>query len=147
MTSAEHTPPKRSVRWSLSATHLRFLKFLVVGGFAAAVNFGSRIVFSLWLQYAWAIVLAYLIGMITAFCLNRLFVFRNTTNPLGHQVGWFVLVNLLAVAQTLVISLLLARWLLPAIGWSWQPELCAHAVGVAVPVVTSYIGHKHLSFR
>lgn len=140
-------PAGGSKRWALAPAHERFLKFLAVGGFAAGVNFGSRIVFSLWLSYSVAIVLAYLLGMVTAFCLNRLFVFRTTTRPLGHQVGWFIVVNLLAVAQTLAISLLLARWLLPAIGWSWNVELCAHAVGVAVPVVTSYIGHKHLSFR
>jgi putative flippase GtrA len=125
----------------------QFALFVLVGGTAAAVNFGSRIVFSLWLGYATAIVLAYLLGMTTAFILNRLFVFRSTTTALHHQVMWFVIVNLLAVAQTLAISLLLARWLLPAMGWTWQPELCAHAVGVAVPVVTSYIGHKRLSFR
>ncbi|QWT18706.1 GtrA family protein [Bacillus sp. NP157] len=121
--------------------------FILVGGTAAAVNFFSRIMFSLWLDYATAIVLAYLLGMTTAFILNRLFVFRATTTALHHQMMWFAIVNLLAIAQTLAISLLLARWLLPAIGWTWEPELCAHAVGVAVPVVTSYIGHKRLSFR
>lgn len=125
----------------------QFALFILVGGTAAAVNFGSRIVFSLWLGYTAAIALAYLLGMTTAFILNRLFVFRGTTTALHHQVMWFVVVNLLAVTQTLTISLLLAQWLLPAIGWTWQRELCAHAVGVAVPVVTSYIGHKKLSFR
>lgn len=131
----------------LTPAHLRFFKFLAVGGFAAAVNFASRILFNLWVSYAIAIVLAYVLGMCTAFCLNRLFVFRTSSSPLHHQISWFIVVNLLAVAQTLAISLLLARWLLPSIGWTWQVELCAHAVGVALPVVTSYIGHKHLSFR
>ena len=140
---ADSVPPTRPGNLLRS----QFALFVLVGGTAAAVNFGSRIVFSLWLSYATAIVLAYLLGMTTAFILNRLFVFRSTTSALHHQVMWFVIVNLLAVAQTLAISLLLARWLLPAIGWTWQPELCAHAVGVAVPVVTSYIGHKKLSFR
>ncbi|WP_049621989.1 GtrA family protein [Frateuria defendens] len=125
----------------------QFALFILVGGTAAAVNFGSRIIFSLWMGYATAIVLAYLLGMTTAFLLNRLFVFRETTTALHHQATWFVIVNLLAVAQTLLISLFLARWAFPAISWTWRPELCAHAVGVAVPVLTSYIGHKHLSFR
>jgi putative flippase GtrA len=141
--TADALPPARSGNPFRS----QFALFILVGGTAAAVNFGSRIVFSLWLGYATAIVLAYLLGMTTAFILNRLFVFRTTTTALHHQMMWFVIVNLFAVAQTLAISLLLARWLLPAIGWAWQPELCAHAVGVAVPVITSYIGHKKLSFR
>jgi putative flippase GtrA len=121
--------------------------FILVGGTAAAVNFGSRIALSLWFSYPAAIVLAYLLGMITAFLLNRMFVFRETRSRLHHQMMWFVIVNVFAVVQTLAISLLLARWLFPAIGWSLKPELCAHAVGVVVPVVTSYLGHKHLSFR
>lgn len=124
----------------------RFLRFLLVGGFAAAVNFGSRIVLDLFMAYVPAIVLAYGIGMLTAFVLNRRFVFTGAGNPVSHQAGWFVLVNLAAVLQTVLVSLLLARWVLPAIGWSWQPETVAHAFGVAVPVVSSYFGHKWLSF-
>lgn len=125
----------------------QFALFILVGGTAAVVNFGSRILFSMWTSYAVAIILAYLLGMATAFCLNRLYVFRETTTALHHQMAWFVVVNMLAVLQTLAISLLLVRWLLPGIGWTWQPELCAHAVGVIVPVLTSYIGHKKFSFR
>jgi putative flippase GtrA len=98
------------------------------------------------MPYVAAIVLAYCIGMATAFVLNRRFVFTGTDTPVVRQAGWFVLVNLAAVAQTLVVSLLLARWGLPAIGWDWQVETVAHAFGVAVPVVTSYFGHKWLSF-
>lgn len=124
----------------------RFLRFLLVGGFAAAVNFGSRIVFDLAMPYVLAIVLAYGVGMATAFVLNRRFVFVGAGGAVGRQAGWFVLVNLAAVAQTVLVSLLLARWLLPAVGWSWRPETVAHAFGVAVPVVTSYFGHKWLSF-
>ncbi|UPG96656.1 GtrA family protein [Luteibacter aegosomatissinici] len=125
----------------------QFALFVLVGGTAAVVNFGSRILFSMWTSYSLAILLAYLLGMATAFCLNRLFVFRETTIALHHQMAWFVVVNLFAALQTLAISLLLVRWLLPMVGWSWQPELCAHAVGVIVPVLTSYIGHKKFSFR
>ena len=125
----------------------RLLKFVGAGGIAAALNFGSRIVLGQWLSYTTSIVLAYLIGMATAFILNRLFVFRTTTTALQKQIGWFVLVNVAAVLQTLAISVILARWVLPGIGVEWHNETLAHAVGVAVPVITSYIGHKYLTFR
>ena len=124
----------------------RVVLFLVAGGVAALANFGSRILLSLALPYVPAIVLAYCIGMATAFLLNRAFVFKGASNPLGHQLAWFVAVNLLAVAQTVLISLLFARWVFPAAGMDWHPETVAHALGVLVPVVTSYYGHKHLSF-
>lgn len=125
----------------------QFIAFVVAGGMAAGVNFGSRIALSHWLSYVPAIVLAYCIGMFTAFMLNRLFVFKRTGNALHQQAFWFVMVNLFAVLQTVLISLLLARWLFPAVGMDFHPETIAHAVGVILPVFTSFVGHKRLSFR
>ena len=125
----------------------QLVKFILAGGTAAAVNFGSRILLSLWLPYEAAIVVAYLIGMLTAFVLNRAFVFAQVENTLRSQVSWFIAINLAAVLQTLLISLLLARVLFPAIGMEFHPETLAHAVGVAVPVITSYLGHRRFTFR
>ncbi|MBB3834822.1 GtrA family protein [Xanthomonas codiaei] len=121
--------------------------FLAAGGIAAAANFGSRIVLSHVLAYVPAIVIAYIIGMITAFLLNRAFVFKNPTNSVGAQVAWFVLINLFAVAQTVVISLLLSRWLTLWLPGRDTAETLAHAIGVVFPVFTSFVGHKYLSFR
>lgn len=125
----------------------RFFLFLLSGGVAALANFCSRILFSMFVTYSVAIVLAYLVGMVVAFLLMRSLVFADATNRTHIQIAWFVVVNLLAVAQTLIISLLLARWLLPAMGVQNGAETIAHAIGVLVPVVTSYFGHKFLSFR
>ena len=124
-----------------------FPRFLLAGGIAALANMGSRWVFSHVMPYVPAIVLAYLVGMATAFVLNRLFVFTTASNAMRSQLGWFIAINLLAVLQTLVVSLLLARLVLPALDWTWQAETIAHVIGVLVPVFTSYIGHKRLTFR
>jgi putative flippase GtrA len=124
----------------------QLLLFLMAGGLAALANFGSRIGLSLLLPYVAAIVIAYLIGMTTAFVLNRAFVFTGAANPVGQQAWRFVLVNAAAIAQTIAISLLLARWLLPAAGVTAHVETIAHGVGVVVPVFTSYLLHKHWSF-
>ena len=125
----------------------QLVRFILAGGTAAAANFGSRILLSRWLSYEAAIVVAYLIGMLTAFVLNRAFVFAQVENTLRSQVSWFIAINLAAVLQTLLISLLLARVLFPAIGMEFHPETLAHAVGVAVPVITSYLGHRRFTFR
>ncbi len=125
----------------------QFIKFLLAGGFAALVNIGSRIVLNRWMPYSAAIVAAYICGLLTAFTLNRRFVFRETVNPLHRQAFWFTVVNLAAVAQTLIVSLLLAKLLFPAIGFDWHIDTVAHALGVAAPLITSFIGHKHLTFR
>ncbi|WP_077439503.1 GtrA family protein [Rhodanobacter sp. C01] len=125
----------------------QFLLFLITGGLAALVNFFSRIGFSRWMDYTPAIILAYACGMITAFVLNRLFVFRHSINRLHHQMFWFAVVNLFAVAQTILVSLVLAELLFPRMGMTWHAESVAHGIGVLVPVVTSFLGHKHLTFR
>lgn len=129
------------------ADRKQFLGFVMVGGVAATINIGSRVIFNWWMPYSAAIVVAYVCGMLTAFVLNRLFIFRETVNPLHSQAFWFTIVNLAAVAQTLVVSLLLAEWFFPVISFHWHAETVAHACGVIVPTITSFVGHKHLSFR
>lgn len=124
-----------------------FALFIVTGGVAALVNFGSRMLYSRWVDLPLAVVLAYLTGMVTAFVLARALVFRNSTEPTPRSAMYFALVNVVAVLQTLAVTLLLARWLLPAMGVQrFVPEI-AHAVGVVLPVFSSYIGHKKWSFR
>ena len=124
-----------------------FLLFLLVGGIAALVNILSRMLYSQWMSFTPAIIAAYISGMITAFVLTRWLVFSSSTRPLHHSAFYFVLVNLLAVAQTWLVSTLLAYHLLPWLGVDVLQLEIAHVVGVAVPVVSSYFGHKYLSFR
>jgi putative flippase GtrA len=125
----------------------QFVGFLLTGGTAAAVNFGSRILLNRWMDYSAAIVVAYLIGMATAFVLARLFVFKQSTQALHRSAGFFVLINVFAIFQTWLVSIILARHLLPALGVNrFVPEI-AHAIGVMVPVFSSYLGHKRWSFR
>ncbi len=125
----------------------RFMKFVIAGGLAALANFSSRILLSTLFPYVVAIILAYGIGMVTAFILVRLFVFERSDNPLHHQAFWFTLVNFAAVLQTIGISLLFAHLIFPHLGFAWHSETVAHGIGVIFPVFTSYLGHKHWSFR
>ncbi|MEB0122542.1 GtrA family protein [Pseudomonas sp. CCI1.2] len=125
----------------------QFLVFLLTGSIAALINFCSRMVYSLWLGFSSAVILAYITGMITAFILARLFVFKDSTQAVHHSAMFFILVNAVAALQTWGISLGLALYVLPALGVKLFTLEIAHAVGVAVPVVTSYIGHKRWSFR
>jgi putative flippase GtrA len=125
----------------------QFLIFLLTGGTAAVVNFGSRILYSMWLDFSSAVILAYISGMITAFVLAKLFVFKESHQTLQRSAVFFILVNLVAILQTWAISMGLAYYLLPLLGFSvFVPEI-AHATGVIVPVFTSYLGHKRWSFR
>lgn len=125
----------------------QFMVFLLTGGTAAAVNFSSRILYSQHVDFSSAVILAYMTGMVTAFVLARLFVFKKSQQSIHRSAFFFILVNLVAIMQTWGISMGLAHYLLPSLGLTLYVQEIAHATGVAVPVFTSYIGHKRWSFK
>jgi len=125
----------------------QLVAFLLVGGLAAAVNFSSRFAFSLVMPFLPAVCLAFLAGLATAFLCNRRFVFTEAGNSTTSQLWRFLLVNLLALLQTLAISLLLRHWL-PLAGVTPRlAEALAHGVGILAPVFTSYLAHSRWTFR
>ena len=127
--------------------HAQFVRYLLAGGVAALANYGSRFFFNAWVPFEFAVVLAYMIGSCTGFVLMRRFAFRGRTRPMGMQAFWYIAVNLLAVAQTVLVSSVLLHVVLPGMGVHEHAEAFAHAVGVATPLVSSYFGHKLLTFR
>lgn len=131
---------------------LRFVRFLLAGGLAAICNFGSRFIYSIFVDFSLAVVLAFVTGLATGFLLNRLYVFTTSRNPVMEQMSWFLVINLLALAQTWGLSVYLAG-VLPellfsgeASGQKWG-EAIAHGAGILLPVFTSYLGHRYLTFR
>jgi putative flippase GtrA len=124
-----------------------FVSFLLVGGFAALVNVVSRIIYNSYMGFSEAIVVAYLTGMVTAYLLSKFFVFGTSKNTALQEVAYFTLVNVAAVAQTWVVSMVLYHYVLTWLDISIYNKEIAHLLGVAVPVFTSYVGHKHLTFR
>ena len=125
----------------------QFLMFLITGGIAALVNFGSRIIYNIVVDFSYAIIFAYLTGMVTAFILARRYVFTQSSQKIHKSVMFFSLVNLAAVAQTWVISMGLAYYLLPYFGIVDYVLEISHAVGISIPVFTSYLGHKNFTFK
>lgn len=122
------------------------MTFVLIGGFAALVNLVSRIVIDIATGYEVAIVLAFPVALTTAFALNRAFVFDARDGDWRRQYWRFFLVNLAALVQVFLISVGLARFAFPAIGFAWHPDTVAHALGVISPILTSYWAHKHFSF-
>lgn len=124
-----------------------FARFLLAGGLAAAANWSSRFLFSRFFRYEVAVVLAFFVGLTIGFVLMRGWVFVARGRSVFRQVVPYVAVNLVALAQTFAISVLLARWALPSMGMQRGAEALAHLIGVLVPVATSYFGHKFVTFK
>jgi putative flippase GtrA len=125
----------------------QFILFILTGGFAALVNFGSRFLYNTVVDFSAAVTLAYLTGMVTAFILAKLFVFQGQTHSTGKSAVIFSLVNVVSFAQTWIVSMVLAYHLLPAMGIQEFDKAIASAVGISIPVFTSFIAHKYITFR
>lgn len=125
----------------------QIVRFLLLGGLAAAINWLVRFPLSLVLPFPAAVFVAYLIGMSAGFTLYRAYVFPNSRQPVPLQVTLFLIVNALGAVVVMAVSLTLLDHLLPAIGWSVLPEAVAHGTAIGVGAVANFFGHKYLSFR
>lgn len=126
---------------------VQLLSFFLCGGVAALVNMGSRWLLNHYMPYEIAIVLAFLVGMFTAFLLFKFFVFHaGGSSRTARETARFVLINMLALLQTLLISVGLTGYIFPWLGYSWHAPDIAHVIGVLVPVFTSFWGHKYFTF-
>lgn len=124
-----------------------FLRFLLAGGIAVIVNFLSRIFFNLWFDFSTSVYLAFVAGMVTAFFFKKQFVFTEGRQPITHSIGFFIVVNIIGFLQTLAVTMALLHYVLPYLGIVKMTNEIAHAIGIIAPIITSYIGHKRLSFR
>ncbi len=127
-------------------TLMEFAFFLALGGLAALTNLIARFFFNFVMPFEIAVILAYIAGMVVAFLLFGKLIFDGSKATLGRRVNRFVQVNILGAILAWGVSILMARVVLPAAGWTWHPLEIAHFVGVATPAFSSYFFHKHYTF-
>ncbi|ARQ01258.1 GtrA family protein [Pseudorhodoplanes sinuspersici] len=122
------------------------VRFLLLGGLAAAINWLVRFPLSLIMPLSAAVLVAYAIGMSAGFCLYRTYVFPGSNRPMAQQIIVFLLVNL--VGAVVVLALTLA--LLNLQGGMPLPDTIkeglAHGVAIGIGAVVNFFGHKLLTF-
>jgi putative flippase GtrA len=124
---------------------LQFVGFLAVGCTAASINWASRYAMSTWVPFYWAVLLAYLIGMFTAFVLNRIFVFPTSSVPIRAQVSRFVIINIAFIPLVWGGALLLVD-LLELLGARTHVEEVAHAIALSLPMLVTFLLYKFFAF-
>ncbi|MFT3929010.1 MAG: GtrA family protein [Spongiibacteraceae bacterium] len=123
-----------------------FLRFLMVGGTAAAIHWFARFFLSIYMPFSFAVALAYFVGIATAFALNRAFVFPLSNKPIAIQVSYFISVNLAFLPIVWAASVILARWALPNLGIHHYEEGIAHGIAIMLPVFGAFLLHKFKTF-
>lgn len=126
---------------------LQFSFFLLSGALASLLHWSSRFLFSLYFDFQTSIVLAFLVGLLSGFIFLRFFVFKKSQNSIQSQAIRYFTINMLALAQTFAVSVLMLNILQRYIEDKAISEAISHAMGIVVPVFTSYLGHKYFTFR
>jgi putative flippase GtrA len=125
----------------------QFLRFLIAGGIAAAVNFSVGYSLSGLLPFHGDIVAGHLSGMIVAFILFGRDVFEQTQGDQFRKVVLFTAVNGIALAQTYLVYYVLVHYFFIYIESIPHTDLIARAVAIITPIFTSFLGHKYFTFR
>lgn len=125
----------------------KFGRFLLTGGSSAVVNIISRGIISSFVSFSIAVILSYLIGMTVAYILARRYVFASSKASRARSISGFIVVNIFGALLTLFTSLQLRALLGHLFGLNTFVEYLAHFLALSITSVTSFLGHKFISFR
>jgi putative flippase GtrA len=86
--------------------HLQeLITFFLVAVAGASVNFSVRIVYGLFMNFEWSVIMAYLTAMSAGFLLTKRFAFQaKSSGNTYREMVKFTLVSLLAMLSTLLAS-------------------------------------------
>jgi putative flippase GtrA len=123
----------------------QFFSFIVVGLFAVILHWLARIILSLWFSFPTAVFIAYFIGIIMAYELNKRFVFSEKRTSLA-QFNQFASVNLLFLPIVLLISIL-AKSSLIDLGITNHVDKISHGIAVTIPPFATFLIYKFKIFK
>jgi len=124
----------------------QFALFLFVGGTAAFINWSSRLAISSFFSFPAAVSIAYMIGMATAFMLNRLFIFKRSERPILKQARDFIIINFSFMPVVLCSSIFIEK-ILRHMGMVLYTEAVAHGLSVSLPAILSFLLYKFVAFK
>jgi len=126
---------------------MQFARFLLVGGVALVCHWLSRFAFNAFVSYGWAIVLAYGVGILVAFVLNKIYVFPFSGRSLNFEIFFFFLVNIAAFPFVWIIAYALGEWVLADRMPRELALAIAHGFAITLPVFANFALHKFITFR
>ncbi|MFZ4804338.1 MAG: GtrA family protein [Synechococcus lacustris] len=128
----------------------QFLRFLVANGIAALANIATKLATSFLIADPLAVLAGFCVGLGSSYLLCRNYVFQPSSGSQLLEAARFTGVNLAALGITYGTY----RQMLPLLQASagldpGQPstQTLAHAIGVAAPVIFSFLAQRTLTFR
>lgn len=124
----------------------QIVRFLLLGGFSAAVNWLVRFPLSAIMPIGAAVVLAYFIGMSVGFTLYRKYVFPGSTRTILQQTLVFLGVNLVGALVVLGLTYLFLQVQQDFTYPQFVREGLAHGLAIGIGAIVNFFGHKTLTF-
>lgn len=93
-----------------------------------------------------AVAIAYIVGILSAFELNRRIVFPTTNRPMAKQARDFILINV-AFFPIVWLAAILFRIILEHIGITHFVDGIAHGLAIALPMLITFLLYKFVAFR
>jgi len=127
-----------------------FLKFLLVGGSAALINFFSRFLFQVWYSYIVSVALAFILGSIISFIFNKLFTFKDNDEKTTVQLVKFTIMTIVSVfIAAFVAYLAMNLYELFKVTLIAQKgmESVAHIIAIGVTTIYNFLAMKFFSFK
>ena len=125
----------------------QFGRFVIAGGVALVLHWLSRFAFNWYVGYSAAIVLAYLVGILVAFVLNKIFVFSYSDRPLKSELFFFFAINIAAFPFVWGGAFVLGVWVLPLFMAKEFALAVGHGIAITLPVFVNFVLHKFITFR
>jgi len=117
-----------------------FIKYSFIGGFVFIVDTGSFMSFlRLGVSRPIASSIAFTIGVLCHFTLNRKFSFQNFDRDIRHQIRTYIVISFVAMVLTVATIEVLA-------GWFKVMPLIAKITTVAINWPAIFLGHKYFTF-
>jgi putative flippase GtrA len=117
-----------------------FLKFAIVGGISALIEYSLYLAFKLWMDYLVANILAFGITNIVTYILSKIYVFgsSNSNKVIEAALFFLCLLGALMVSQ-------FTLWVL--VDYVGMDDRIAKAVAMSVAIVWNFFTRKYIVFR
>lgn len=128
----------------------QFLRFLLVGGIAALANFLSRFAFQIIFPYTMSVALAFSLGTVISFIMNRSYTFAAYDEKAMIQFIKFILIAVVGIALAAAIAwICMAIYRISRIDLvnEKQMESLGHIIAIFLVTFYNFLAMKYFSFK
>lgn len=127
-----------------------FMRFLLVGGCAASINFFSRCFFRMFFPYVLSVALSFSLGTIASFIFNKTYTFKAYDERATIQFAKFIVIAASSVVfASFIVYAGMKVYDFLNITFIARPgmESAVHLIAIGMMTIYNFLTMKYVSFR